>query len=153
MNIIMRDPAKLIPHPNNPKLHPDEQVDAIAQSITNFGFDQPIVIDAQGVIIKGHGRRLAAMKLGMKSVPVIVSEGDKQAAKLNRILDNHLTSRDYDQYNLREDLTALNLQGALGMALFEEKDIPQQYSLVPKSEASLFSLVTKHKCPKCGYRW
>jgi ParB/RepB/Spo0J family partition protein len=155
MIIEKRDPAKLEPNPNNPKNHPPEQVAAIAKSITDFGFDQPIVIDENNNIIKGHGRRLAVMLLGWKSVPVIVSKQDESANKLNSVLDNSLTSRLYDHANLRADLTDLQLSGNLGLAQFEEKDIPSAHAIQPKEEFSLFSLVTKHKCPnpKCNYRW
>jgi hypothetical protein len=62
------------PYANNAKEHPDEQVEKIRSSIKNYGWDQPIVVDAGGEIIKGHGRRLAAKSLGMAEVPVIVRE-------------------------------------------------------------------------------
>lgn len=60
------------PYVNNPKQHPDEQVERIRSSIKNYGWDQPIVVDAEGEIIKGHGRREAALSLGLEQVPVIV---------------------------------------------------------------------------------
>ena len=57
LNIEWRHPDGLTPYARNPKTHPDDQIAKIAASIASFGFDQPIVIDAEGVIIKGHGRR------------------------------------------------------------------------------------------------
>jgi ParB-like chromosome segregation protein Spo0J len=59
--IEWRDPRSLTPYSNNAKTHPTEQVDKIAASIAAFGFDQPIVVDGEGVIIKGHGRREASL--------------------------------------------------------------------------------------------
>ena len=56
------DVEKLIPYENNVKIHDEKQVKKIAESIKRFGWDQPIVVDKDGVIIKGHGRRLAALK-------------------------------------------------------------------------------------------
>jgi hypothetical protein len=58
--IEWRDPASLTPYSNNAKTHPSEQIDKIAASIAAFGFDQPIVVDGDGVIIKGHSRRQLA---------------------------------------------------------------------------------------------
>jgi len=79
----------LIPYANNPKKHPDEQVDKIASSIHKYGFDQPIVIDGEGEIIKGHGRYQAARRLELEAVPVIWREGLTPAeVKGARIADN-----------------------------------------------------------------
>jgi len=65
-SVEWRDPQSLIPYINNAKTHPPEQIVKIAASIAEFGFDQPIVLDGQGVVIKGHGRREASLKLGLK---------------------------------------------------------------------------------------
>lgn len=62
---------KLKPYKRNAKKHPDEQVDYIANSIREFGFKQPIVIDKNNVVVIGHGRLLAAKKLNLDTVPVI----------------------------------------------------------------------------------
>jgi ParB/RepB/Spo0J family partition protein len=79
----------LIPYTNNAKEHPDSQVKKIASSIKNYGWDQPIVIDAQNEIIKGHGRFQAAQQLGLDTVPVIKREDLSDAeAKASRIADN-----------------------------------------------------------------
>lgn len=61
----------LIPYARNARTHSDEQVAQIAASIREFGFNAPVLIDSQGGIIAGHGRVLAARKLGMDSVPTI----------------------------------------------------------------------------------
>src|SRR6056297_3812968 len=79
----------IIPYTNNPKEHPDEQVQKIASSIKNYGWDQPIVVDGDGEIIKGHGRLQAAEKLGLDEVPVIWREDLTDAeAKAARIADH-----------------------------------------------------------------
>lgn len=62
---------KLIPYARNSRTHTDEQIAQIAASIKEFGFTNPILIGADDVIIAGHGRLLAAQKLGLKEVPVI----------------------------------------------------------------------------------
>ena len=153
LNIVFRDPATLKPAEDNAKEHGEAQITAIANSITNFGFDQPIVVDQNDVIIKGHGRRLAAMQLGLKSIPVIVRKVTPAAAVLNRVLDNHLVSQNYDQFMLREDLTMLNSAGQLNLTGITAEQIPDVYKSVARLDAQLFPLTTKHKCPKCTYRF
>ena len=59
------DIDKIIPYPMNNKKHPEEQISKIASSMAEYGVDVPIVVDGDGVIIKGHGRRLGAIKLGL----------------------------------------------------------------------------------------
>jgi ParB-like chromosome segregation protein Spo0J len=63
---------KLIPYARNPRTHSDAQVAQIAASIAEFGFNNPILVDTKAGIIAGHGRLLAARKLQLKEVPVIV---------------------------------------------------------------------------------
>src|SRR5579863_7483616 len=63
---------RLIPRVNNPRTHSREQVARIAASIREFGFTNPILVGAEDDIIAGHARLLAAEKLGMKEIPVIV---------------------------------------------------------------------------------
>ena len=65
----------LIPFANNSRTHSDEQVAQIAASIREFGFTNPVLIDAEDGIIAGHGRVLAAQKLGLADVPVMVARG------------------------------------------------------------------------------
>lgn len=62
------------PYENNVKIHDEEQVEKIAQSIKQFGFDQPIVVDKDGVIIKGHGRTEASRFLGLKKSSCLSSQ-------------------------------------------------------------------------------
>jgi len=82
-------PAELIPYSNNAKEHPEEQVKKIASSIKNYGWDQPIVVDGENEIIKGHGRLQAAELLGLSEVPVIKRKDLTEAeAKASRIADN-----------------------------------------------------------------
>lgn len=81
----------LKPYPNNSKAHPPKQVAAIAESIKNFGFQQPIVCDEHGEIVLGHGRYLAAEKLGLEAVPVWkVSDFTPEEKVAFRIADNKI---------------------------------------------------------------
>lgn len=72
MNIELRPLADLKPYEKNPRLN-DAAVEAVARSIREFGFRQPVVVDTNGVIVVGHTRWKAAKKLGLDKVPVYVA--------------------------------------------------------------------------------
>lgn len=72
MQIELRKLADIRPYSNNPRLN-DSAVDAVAASLREFGFRQPIVVDEESVIIVGHTRYKAAQKLGLEQVPVHVA--------------------------------------------------------------------------------
>jgi site-specific DNA-methyltransferase (adenine-specific) len=74
MHVEMRPIGTIRPYENNPRQN-DAGVDAVAASIREFGFRQPIVVDEDGVIIVGHTRYKAALKLGLEEVPVHVAVG------------------------------------------------------------------------------
>lgn len=81
----------LKPDPRNPRLHSTRQVNQIAQSIKTFGFNVPILVDADNLILSGHGRWLACQKLGWQEVPVIKLEHLTEAqARAFAIADNKL---------------------------------------------------------------
>jgi ParB-like chromosome segregation protein Spo0J len=83
---------QLTPYARNAKLHDKAQVSQIAESIRQFGFNVPILIDDQGEIIAGHGRWLAAKHLGMTEVPCIrLSHLTATQRKAYRLADNRLT--------------------------------------------------------------
>ena len=89
--VVYRPVGSLVPDPRNARTHPKRQLEQIAASIRAFGFANPILIDAEGRIIAGHGRLLAAKSIGMAEVPTIVlphlSEAQKRAL---RIADNKI---------------------------------------------------------------
>ena len=86
-----RSVASLIPYARNARTHSDEQVSQIAASIREFGFTNPILVDAESGIIAGHGRVLAAKKLGLHDLPVMIADGWSEAQKRAYVLaDNKL---------------------------------------------------------------
>ena len=118
-NITLIDTGELIPYTNNVKEHPDEQVKKIASSIKNYGWDQPIVVDADNEIIKGHGRLQAAELLGLDEVPVIRRDDLTDAeAKAARIADNKTAESPWENDLLATELALLEDQpidmGTLG---------------------------------------
>jgi len=99
MKIENRKLADIKPYERNPRIN-DQAVDAVADSIREFGFRQPIVVDPEGVIVVGHTRYKAAQKLGLEKVPVHVARGlTPEQIKAYRIADNRtadLAEWDYD---------------------------------------------------------
>jgi len=102
------DVSKVKPYSKNTKKHPDDQVQKIARSIQEFGWDQPIVTDKDMVIIKGHGRLLAAKVLGLTQVPVLIrSDLTPTQVKASRIADNRVAESDWDIDMLKFEITDL----------------------------------------------
>ncbi len=107
---IERWPAeRLIPYSRNPRTHTEEQVAQIAASIAEFGFVNPVLIGADGVIIAGHARLMAARKLGLVEVPVIVLDHLSEAQRRALVIaDNRLAQNaGWDEEMLRVELEAL----------------------------------------------
>jgi len=101
---------KLIPYVRNPRTHSDAQIAQIAASIAEFGFNNPILVDTKAGIIAGHGRLLAARKLQLNEVPVIVLDHPTEAQKRAYILaDNRLTENaGWDEEALSLELQELS---------------------------------------------
>ena len=90
-NVIRRKVSALVPYARNSRTHSPEQVDQIAASIKEWGFTTPILVDTDGQIIAGHGRLLAAQKLGLDEVPTMTAEGWTDAQKKAYVIaDNKL---------------------------------------------------------------
>jgi DNA modification methylase len=91
LQISYKSTENLIPYANNSRTHSDDQINQVASSIKEFGFTNPVLIDEQGGIIAGHGRVMAAKKLGLAEVPTITLEGlTKAQVKAYVIADNQL---------------------------------------------------------------
>lgn len=88
MHVQLWDISRVKPYPNNPRIN-SSAIDVVANSIREFGFRQPIVVDAQGVIVAGHTRHKAALKLRLGQVPVhVASELTEAQIRAYRIADN-----------------------------------------------------------------
>jgi ParB-like chromosome segregation protein Spo0J len=117
---------KLIPYARNPRTHSDAQVAQIAASIAEFGFNNPILVDTKAGIIAGHGRLLAARKLQLKEVPVIILDHLSESQKRAYILaDNQLAlNAGWDESLLRIELAALQEEEFnLGVIGFEDEEL------------------------------
>lgn len=100
INIIYKNIDELIPYVNNPRRN-EGAIDAVASSIKNFGFKQPIVIDDKNEIIAGHTRLLASKKLGLEEVPVIIADDlNEGQIRAYRLADNKVGEFAEWDYNM-----------------------------------------------------
>ena len=110
MKIVNKNIADLMPYAGNAKKHDSTQIANVAESIRQFGFVQPIVIDRDGVIVIGHCRALAAKKLGMKEVPcVCVDDLTPEQVNALRIVDNKSNESPWDFDILPDELADIDL--------------------------------------------
>lgn len=124
LNIIYKPIEEINKFEKNPKIHSEEQIKKIAESITKFGFITPIVIDNHDTIVSGHGRYLAAQKLQLKEVPIIqVEHLSQKEIDAFRIFDNKSNELStWDELKLSETLKDLDLN-LLNLTGFSESEI------------------------------
>jgi ParB-like chromosome segregation protein Spo0J len=119
---------KLIPYVNNARTHSDEQVDQIASSIREFGFRSPVLVGKDNMIIAGHGRVLAAKKLGLKTVPYIdCSDMTEIQTKAYILADNRIAlNAGWDAQMLSLEIQGLAISD-IDMQLlgFSDKELDQ----------------------------
>lgn len=117
----------LVMYDRNAKKHTDDQIDKIANSIREFGFRQNLVIDRNNVVIIGHGRLLAARKMGLQAVPCMRVEDLSDAQiKALRLADNRVAESDWDEDLLRielDDLPGIDMSD-FGFDLSVDEDEP-----------------------------
>lgn len=133
---------ELVPYANNAKKHPQEQIDQIAESITQFGNCDPIAIwhneDGQAEIVEGHGRVMALKKLGIETAPVITLDhlSDEQRRAYTHVHNQTTLSSGFDYDALVEDMDNLNMDWeALGFQEFlpdlehegvDDEEVPEE---------------------------
>jgi hypothetical protein len=147
-NIQLWPIDKLVPYPQNVKLHDKAQIAAIAASIKEFSWNQPISVDKDGVIIGGHGRRLAALEIQKSGatipswpdtgvVPVWVRDDltDEQVRAL-RLVDNRVAEGSIDTEMFRKELATLDFDLK---SFFDEKEL--QFSVADLGSMNLDAFV------------
>lgn len=116
MPIVWRPIKELKPYKKNAKKHTKEQVKQIANSIQEFGFTQPVLIDKQNNVVAGHGRILGAKQAGYEQVPTLcLDDLTEEQIKAYRLADNKLNESEWDDVLLQEELDELDQEM---MALF-----------------------------------
>jgi len=126
MKIEMRPLDQIAPYDRNPRLN-DEAVEAVAGSLKEFGWRQPIVVDAEGIIVVGHTRWKAAKKLGWTTAPVpVATELTPAQTKAYRIADNQTaTIAEWDKELLPIELGELEtMEFDLTLLGFKEEELP-----------------------------
>ncbi|MBI4902892.1 MAG: ParB N-terminal domain-containing protein, partial [Acidobacteria bacterium] len=113
LQVVTWPVEKLIPYARNARTHSAEQVAQVAASIAEFGWTNPILAGADGIVIAGHARLLAARKLGMTEVPVIVLDHLTESQRRALVLaDNRLAlNAGWDEEMLRVEMAALEEDG------------------------------------------
>lgn len=109
IKVTYRNIRELKPYKKNAKKHPKEQVERIANSIKEFGFTQPVIIDSNNCVVAGHGRILGAKKAGLTQVPTVCLEDlTEEQIKAYRLVDNKLNESDWDFGLVDEELELLS---------------------------------------------
>ena len=110
MNVIQKKLSEITPYAKNAKKHDKTQIANVAESIKQYGFVQPVVIDRDNVIVIGHCRALAAKKLGMETVPcVCVDDLTPEQVNALRLVDNKSNESAWDMDLLADELSELDL--------------------------------------------
>ena len=160
MKIELWEIDRIRPYDKNPRRN-DKAVEAVANSIREYGFRQPIVVDQNGVIVVGHTRYKAALKLGLASVPVhVAADLTPQQARAYRIADNRTNETaewDIDLLpieigGLRDDGADLKLLGFTDKELAEHLREFDDLNLDAADIDDNAPLNTVH-CPKCGHEF
>lgn len=146
------DPLDLIPYENNPRVN-DYAVKRVLESIKEFGFRNPILVDPEMVIIAGHTRREASILAGLEEVPYIVAEDlTPEQAKAYRIADNKLAELStWDEDMLKEELWSLQEADfsleVMGFTeidlikLFEEVEVKPEKEKAPREEKTTLPML------------
>ena len=153
----------LIPYVRNARTHSPQQVDKIAASIREFGFLSPIITDGQNGILAGHGRVMAAQKLGLDTLPTIDAAHLTEAQRRAYVLADNRTALDagWDNDLLKIELQDLGDAGfdltLTGFDLGELNSIFLEPSMeTPDSSSKEIdpdAYAMNHKCPKCGFEY
>lgn len=132
----------------------DKAVDLVAESIQKYGFKNPVIVDKNNVIVAGHTRLKAALKLGMETIPVIMADDlTEDQVKAFRLADNktaELSTWDFDR--LEEELDAIDDESILAIFHKNRYEDGQQYD----GEIDLEDFDDeefKYVCPDCGFRF
>ena len=125
--IVMKKINEVKPYIRNPRKN-DKTVELLTKIIPKVGFNVPLVIDEKGIIVKGHARFTAAIRLGMQEIPCIVTHADEEAIKADRIADNKISEfSEWVNDELMHEIDSIDLDfdfSELGFPTINFDDIP-----------------------------
>ena len=160
MKVANKNLADLTPYAGNAKKHDSTQIANVAESIRQFGFVQPIVIDRDGVIVIGHCRALAAEKLGMQEVPcVCVDDLTPEQVNALRIVDNKSNESPWDFDILPDELVDIDLSDFdfdFGIEDEEEtvtSESKEATGAVEYGTEDFSDEKFECECPRCGFKF
>ena len=148
MQIVNKKVEELKPYANNPRFN-DDAVEYVANSIKEFGFKVPIVIDKNNEIVAGHTRYKASLALGLDEVPCIVANDlNEEQIKAFRLADNKVAENsEWDFMLLNEELAELDVD--MQQFGFDDLDISDE-DFIPDTEITKEKEPKKITCPNCG---
>lgn len=138
------------PYVNNAKKHSKKQIEAIAVSIKEFGFLQPVVVDKKGVIIVGHGRYAAAKLLEMedKDIPVVIADISSKKAAAYRLADNKLNESTWNMPLVFEEMRNMDVR-MIPLTGFNLDTVERGLTTKPEKKGKSKGVIL-HTCPSCG---
>lgn len=156
MKIVNKNISDIKPYENNPRINVDS-VDEVANSIKEFGYRVPIIIDKNNVIVAGHTRLLAAEKLGITEIPCIVADDlTEQQINAFRLVDNKTTEfSDWDYEKLKEELYALDMD----LSEYGFEKISEEFKEALDNTSKELSVDEYNDdnfectCPRCGFKF
>lgn len=145
MKVKQKKINELKPYEFNTKIHTEDQVSVIANSIEKFGFRQPIVIDKEGCVIVGHGRLQAAKKLGLKEVPCVIADDlTEDEVRAYRIADNKANESEWDFKALEKELGEISMDmsdfGMDGIDLYNDEEEDDFAGMTQRRVANILNL-------------
>ncbi len=150
MNILLKSITDIKPYSRNPRKKLN--LDKVVESIRNYGWQQPIVVDRAGVIIAGHSRYEAAKILECKEIPVLIADLSPEKAKAYRIADNKTNQYSEWDYSLlnKEFTDLLDINMDLEMTGFDTKELEDFFTF--DKEDDVAKIKTEKSCPSCGVK-
>lgn len=152
MEIIAKKLGDLIPYENNPRIN-DEAVKYVAESIKQFGWKVPMVIDGNNVIVSGHTRYKAAQELGIEEVPCIIADDlTEEQIKAFRLADNKVGEiAQWDMGKLELELEELDFDmGDFGFIELADLDVDDFFEEAEPKEEAEPEEEKEIQCPHCG---
>ena len=150
--MIVQDKAisDIKPYQKNPRKK--KNIQTVANSIKEFGFQQPIVVDRAGVIIAGYSRYEAAKSLNLQTIPVLIADLTPEKAKAYRIADNKTNESSEWDFSLlhKEFAELLDVNYDLELTGFDNKEL-EEFITFDREEVGA-KIKTDKSCPNCGIK-
>lgn len=151
------DLHKLVPHKSNPNGHPEKQIEILAKNIEFQGWRHPVIVSKRsGFVVAGHGRLMAAKKLGYTQVPVDYQDFKDEATEFAFLIaDNKIDKlAEHDDSLMIEELKKLDVMDfeLFGLADFKMEELEEVKNSSGELNLDEFNNF-QHQCPKCGFEW